>query len=199
MILFAEILKFTLSGISLIAMVASLLKVGVWWVRVFDFPRIQILCMGMVALFFFFIPSFNLEGWNITLFTLVVISLVYQARKIFPYSIIAGKEVLQFKGEDDEKDNISLLVSNVYTPNRSSEKLVHLVKQYDPDLLLTLESDQWWENQLNVLEEIYPYLVKVPLENEYGMHLYSKLPLSNTKILYIIKDDIPSIHSEVTL
>ncbi len=77
--------------------------------------------------------------------------------------------------------------------------MIALVKHYQPDLLLTLESDQWWQDQLSILECDYPYTVKIPLDNLYGMHLYSRLPLNHAQILYRVREDIPSIETEVQL
>lgn len=197
--LLIEIIRIILSAICIIAVIASILKMDEWWVRAFDFPRIQLLILGIIALALFFIPVLKLVYWNIGLMVLVLTSVVYQATKIFPYTYLGKKEVQRYKGSPDAKNKISILVSNVYTPNRKADKLTDAVKQYNPDLLLTLESDLWWEKQLEVLEVNYPHQVKVPLDNEYGMHLYSKLPLMNTKVLYIVKNDIPSIHSEISL
>lgn len=197
--LIIEIIKIILSAISIVAVIASILKMDEWWVRGFDFPRIQLFFIGVTALLLFFVPALMLAYWNIGLMVLVLASVVYQGIKIFPYTYFGKKEVLQYKGALDNSNKISVMVSNVYTPNRESGKLTDTVKQYNPDLLLTVESDLWWEKQLEVLEVNYPYQVKVPLDNQYGMHLYSKLPLINTKVLYIIKNDIPSIHSEVFL
>jgi endonuclease/exonuclease/phosphatase (EEP) superfamily protein YafD len=63
--------------------------------------------------------------------------------------------------------------------------------------VLTLESDLWWERQLEPLEKEFPYTVKVPLDNLYGMHLYSRLSLEDVRVHYIIKEDIPSIHAQL--
>jgi hypothetical protein len=45
----------------------------------------------------------------------------------------------------------------------------------------------------------YPYRVAVPLNNLYGMHLYSRLPLIESEIKFILSDEIPSIHATLTL
>jgi endonuclease/exonuclease/phosphatase (EEP) superfamily protein YafD len=104
------------------------------------------------------------------------------------------------KFEDgDPSDNISILVSNVLTPNTQYHKLLEIVHRRQPDILLTLESDKKWEEALKELEEEYKYTVKVPMDNLYGMHLYSKLKLEETEVRYLVKDDIPSIHGFVRL
>ncbi|MFO7824259.1 MAG: endonuclease/exonuclease/phosphatase family protein [Cyclobacterium sp.] len=190
--------RITLSSLCILAVIASKIKLGNWWIRVFDFPRIQLLTLATIAIVLFFIPSLEVKTWNLILLSLVVFSFFFQAKKISSYTFFAKKEVRRFQGIDQENE-IALLVSNVLTPNRQVQKLIDLVHQYQPNLVLTLESDKWWENHLKPLEKDFPYQVKIPLDNLYGMHLYSNLPLENTKVHYLVKDDIPSIHSEVVL
>ena len=64
---------------------------------------------------------------------------------------------------------------------------------------MTLESDAHWEQALSVLEDDYPYRVAVPLDNLYGMHLYSRLALEDIEVKFILSDEIPSIHATVIL
>ncbi|WP_339924861.1 endonuclease/exonuclease/phosphatase family protein [uncultured Cyclobacterium sp.] len=193
-----NILKISLSIISILAVIASKLKVSNWWVRVFDFPRIQLLLMATLAIVLFLMPYSEFNNFNLGLLTLVVFSWFYQARKIFPYTVVAGKEVYHDKTSNPDNE-IAILVSNVLTPNRHVEKLISLVKKHQPNLVLTLESDKWWEEQMSVLEEDYKCQVKIPLDNLYGMHLYSNLELKDTKVHYLVEDDIPSIHTSVIL
>ncbi|MCP6423419.1 endonuclease/exonuclease/phosphatase family protein, partial [Klebsiella pneumoniae] len=77
--------------------------------------------------------------------------------------------------------------------------LIEQIQIHQPDLVLTLETDQNWQNALSVIEADYPYRVPVPLDNLYGMHLYSKLELSETEVKFILSDEIPSIHTTVIL
>lgn len=44
-----------------------------------------------------------------------------------------------------------------------------------------------------------PYSVKCPLDNLYGMHVYSRLPFSEEKISYLVEKDVPSIHLSLEL
>ena len=138
------------------------------------------------------------EVWQFIAVGVLLLSLIYQFIKIYPYTYISPKQVLRFQGTDPN-GTISILVSNVLTPNKRSDKLISLVKERQPDILLTLETDKRWENELSELEEIYKYNIKIPKDNLYGMHLYSKLKLEDIKVRNLVQEDIPSIHGTVVL
>ncbi|MFO7719298.1 MAG: endonuclease/exonuclease/phosphatase family protein [Gillisia sp.] len=194
----SEIILVFFSVLMLLPTLASLTKFDHWWVRGFDFPRIQIsfliILVISLSLFFYTFETF----WHYILLFLLIGSFIFQAVKIFPYTMLSKKEVHKFKG-DDPKAVISLLISNVLTTNKRSDKLIAHVQSYQPDILLTLESDQRWENELSVLEDEYIYNVKIPKDNFYGMHLYSKLKLEEIEIKHLISDEIPSIHGYLRL
>ncbi len=94
---------------------------------------------------------------------------------------------------------ISLLTANVLTPNRRVSDLLRLIRQWEPDVVLTLESDSWWEEQLAELRETYPHTVSRPLDNLYGMHLFSRLPLIDPQVQFLVEPDVPSIHTLIEL
>lgn len=193
-----EIIVTFLGFLILIPTLASLTKFDHWLIRGFDFPRIQIsLLMLLVLIFAIIVYSFK-EIWHFIVVGFVIAGFVYQAIKIFPYTIFSKKQVLTFK-KKDSNGTISILISNVLKPNKNSNKLIELVNKKQPDILLTLETNKRWENELKVLEVEYPYTVKIPKDNFYGMHLYSKLKLEGIKVKYIIEVDIPSIHGYVRL
>lgn len=193
-----EVVITFLSFVMLIPTLASLSRFDQWWVRAFDFPRLQIsiLILIMLAVDFIFY-SFE-EPLHFIVVGLLAISFIYQALKIFPYTILAKKEVLSFKGNDPNAV-ISILVSNVLTPNQRYDKLLQRIEEEKPEIVLTLETDKRWEEDLSVLEKEYIYTVKIPKDNLYGMHLYSKLKLEDIEVKYIISDEIPSIHGYVKL
>ena len=138
------------------------------------------------------------KPWHFIAVGVLLLSLSYQFVKIYPYTYLAKKQVFKFKGSDSSA-SISIIVSNVLTTNKRSDKLIQLVNDRKPDLLLTLESDERWEKELEVLEDEYRYTVKIPLDNLYGMHFYSKLQLVDIKVRYLVQEDIPSIHGYVIL
>lgn len=125
-------------------------------------------------------------------------AIVFQLYNMHPYAVYNTPQVKRAKKEDSGS-TISLLVANVLTPNRQSDKLTDLIIEYDPDLILTLESDKWWEKQLEPLEKTYTYTVKKPMDNLYGIHLFSKLELIDPQVKFLVQKDIPSIHTKVKL
>lgn len=178
--------------------VASITKFDQWWIRGFDFPRIQISFLVTVVFFInIYLLDFS-ESWHYIVEIALLLSLLYQFKKIYPYTYLARKQVFKFKGSEANA-TISVLVSNVLTPNDQYHKLIELVNKVKPDILLTLESDKKWEEELSVIEKSYPNTVKIPKDNLYGMHLYSRLALEDIKVQYIVQEDIPSIHGYVIL
>ncbi|HBF09205.1 MAG TPA: endonuclease [Gammaproteobacteria bacterium] len=167
-----------------------------WCVRDFDFPRVQLALLAYVtlAIDLIYSPESSLYYWSITLSLLFCA--LWQTAWILPYTPLWKKEVHSVHVYEK---SLKILTSNVLQTNHNSEALLKLVKQEQPDILVTLESNQWWEDQLKEIEAFMPHTVKCPLENLYGMHLYSKLPLSNTELQFLVEDDVPSIHTAIHL
>ncbi|QIW15069.1 endonuclease [Pasteurellaceae bacterium RH1A] len=187
-----------LLGLPILATLLPLLPFNHWTVRIFDFPRPQIAVLNLLCLVLGFFFSGQPIWWFVLLQFLNLACMAYQIWEILAYTRLAKPTVLHYAGPEDER-SISLLTSNVLTPNRQVGKLLALIEKWQPDVVLTLETDQWWEDQLAVIEETYPYTVKIPLDNLYGMHLYSRLPLRNTEIRHWVQEDIPSIYTETQL
>lgn len=169
-----------------------------WIVRTMDFPRAQISVFAFAILIASFLYLDLHVYLSIGLISAVLLCLLYQLWWVLPYTPFWPREVKSCKDENPDC-RLSIITSNVLTPNKNVGALLDLVKKYQPDILVTLESDSWWEHQLSVLEVSMPYTVKCPLDNLYGMHVYSKLPLHDQEISFLIEDDIPSIHVAIEL
>jgi len=191
----------TLLVATLLLMLATLIPLSRhshWFVRGFDFPRLQLTIFAALVL--------GLQGgfinWqeplNFGLLIITTTCLIWHLWWIAPYTPIWPTEV-KSAPKSDEPIGLSIITANVLMSNRDAEPLLALVKSYRPDILVTLESDAWWQSQLNDLESIMPYTVKCPLDNLYGMHVYSRLPLSDSEISFLVEKDVPSIHTLVSL
>ncbi|ENX11347.1 endonuclease/exonuclease/phosphatase family protein [Acinetobacter variabilis] len=178
----------------------SLIPRDEWWIRGADFPRLQILVLGFIAFILFLLVDHPWTAFNQLLFVGLIAALAYQLKMVLPYTFVWKKQVKQVKQDQLDPDRqISLIVSNVLTTNTKYHLLIEQIQTHQPDLVLTLETDQAWQDALAVIEPDYPYRVPVPLDNLYGMHLYSKLVLSETEVKFILSDEIPSIHTKVML
>ena len=182
----------------LLATLIARVRLRWWWVRSFEFPRLQIallaLACGLASLWLL-----EPGPWRMTAIAASLSALVLQLRYILPWTVLWP---VQVKAASSAPDNqkITLLIANVLTPNRQSEDLIGMITHHQPDIILTLESNQWWQDQLDpALEQQWPHSVKIPLDNLYGMHLYSRLVLKDTEVKWLIQDDIPSIHTQVEL
>lgn len=169
-----------------------------WWIRMFDFPIFQISILTAITLSAAFIYFSMNNIRDLLLLILLSASLIYQGFLIFPYTPLAKKQVLWSDGED-KNALISLLACNVYMDNKESSKILEVIKEYDPDIIILMETNERWRSEMSILRAAYPYYVEEPLENTYGMLLYSRLQLINPSVKYIIKPGIPSIHTRVTL
>lgn len=187
-----------LTMLMVICTFGSLLKFTTWWVRVFDFPRLQF-AVALALLLVAHLALLDLKSspsWILLLSTLAC--LVYQLWWIIPYTPLVHPKV-KSSGRRPVSHKLSIVTANVLTPNRNSQKLLQLVHESDPDILVTLETDLWWQAQLDVLEQTHPHTLKCPLDNLYGMHVYSKLPLHEGQIEFLVEHDKPSMHACVEL
>ena len=123
---------------------------------------------------------------------------IYHGWWILPYTRLFPVEV-KSASTADSQSVIRIMTANVLTPNRNAKALIELVRENTPDIIVTLESDSWWQEKLDTLESAYPYTIKCPLDNLYGMHVYSKLQLTDSQIDYLVESDVPSMHTLVSL
>lgn len=169
-----------------------------WFVRSMDFPRLQ---LTVFAVLLILIQSIWFDFSNAHAWILVAITfgcLIWHLWWIMPYTIFWRTEVNKTKNACPDC-KLTILTANVLTPNRQADVLLNLVNKHTPDILVTLESDQWWQARLDSLENDMPYSIKCPLDNLYGMHVYSRLPLEDAEIAFLVENDVPSMHAIIKL
>ena len=178
----------------------SLIRRDEWWFRGADFPRLQILFVGLVALAGLLFINAEWTSVRELLLLGVIAAVAYQLKMVLPYTPVWKKQVLHVRQDQlNVEQQISLLVANVLTPNHKYHLLLEQINRLQPDVVLTLETDQIWQEALKPIEADYPYRVAVPQDNLYGMHLYSRLPLADTEVKFILSDETPSIHATIRL
>lgn len=171
-------------------------RISHWVVRVWDFVRLQTSAAQFITLILIFLLNYPTLWWQWVVVITLFATIVYQLSIIFPYTRYFP---FQHPKPDDYRNykKISLLTANVLQPNEEYEKFKHIVDDYDPDIFLTMESHKGWEEKLEELEDRYPYSIKEPLDNLYGMHLYSKFELSHKEVNYLVEEGVPSMYAQV--
>lgn len=184
--------------IGILATALSLFDSQVWWVRIWDFPRLQVLCWCLfsIALLGIFLRPFGKVGVLLT--TAVAASALYQGSRILPYTPVYPVEVLEAERQESG-ETLRIMTANVLTSNRNAKPLLEIVEAEHPDILLLTEPDTWWVEQLAALDEGYPHQILHPLDNTYGIALYSRLPLKDPKVEFLVESDIPSVNALLVL
>lgn len=163
-----------------------------WWIRAGEFPRLQLASLAILVL-----ALLPFTDGPLVLPTLVCGGAVLgiQLYYILPWTPLWRVQVQRTEPGQEERC-FSILIANVLMSNRRDKALSQLIMRHQPDVILTLESDHWWQSRLEeAIGDDWPHRVEVPLDNLYGMHLFSRLPLDQPEVKWLIQDDIPSIHT----
>lgn len=182
----------------IIASVIPFIRHDFWIFRVFEYPRLQKLTLNFVVLILYLSTYALFELKDYIVFGLLLINLIYLCWLIFPFTVLAKKQIVQSSKAAGDR-NIKLLIANVFQDNKKQEEYHELISRCSPDLILMVETNQWWQDKMDSIGDHYPHQIKVPLENTYGMLLYSKLELVDGSVKYLVEDDIPSIEVKVKL
>ena len=168
------------------------------WIRVWEFPRVQIAVLLLVSLAAapLVLP---LRKWFGGAFAaLVSAALVWQAYSIWPYTPLVATEA-KAAGSCDADSRIRLLVANVLIGNEDTGALFEEVRHLEPDLILLVETDRWWDRHLNPLTSTYPHVIGHPKDSGYGMHLFSRFELIEPELRFLVQDYVPSIKTGLRL
>ncbi len=161
-----------------------------WLFRIWDFGKIQL----TVAIAITFAAGFFLNNVPTIFYyiqALLLLTFVYHCIVLLKYTSIYPRKK-HTKTEAASKI-LKVISANIYLFNTDYKRFISLINKYEPDVFLTMESDDKWGNALEVLKNKYPHQIEVPLKNTYGMHFYSKLKIEKSKVHFFVADDIPSI------
>jgi endonuclease/exonuclease/phosphatase (EEP) superfamily protein YafD len=187
---------FAFGLIAIILTITPYIPLDYWWIRVFDFPHTQLTILTSIAIATYFIRfDFNNKKDYVFVFILMFCC-GFQFIKIYPYTAFADVEVLN--SSKSSENTLKILTANVLQENKKSDLLIAEINTLKPDLILLTEVNQRWLNQLNeTTNKMFKYKHEIPLDNAYGMALYSNLELKNTETKFLVSDSIPSIETEL--
>lgn len=182
---------------AIVAVMMPLVRKDLWVYRIFDYPRLQKIVIIGVLLIVWISLYRDYENWlQLSVVGLLLLSFIFLSYQILPFSPF-GKKMIKKSKNSDRRTTLDVLVANVYQYNTNYDKLLAVISNRNPDVILLLETDIKWSNGVKELDIEYPYSIKIPLDNTYGLLFFSKLEIIHQEINYLIDDEIPSIIVDV--
>ena len=184
------------AGLLILVTGMSIVESNEWWVRIWDFPRVQILVALLLA--------GALAQWRDRpagkwIALSCAVAACWQLYRIFPYTPFAQQEIAF---ADDTRVSqgrcFSVLSLNVLESNRDYGRTAHLIDRVRPDVLLLMETDRRWADGLSKQLARYPHRLERPLSNTYGIMFATRLPMRDGRIETIAEKNTPSVHAELT-
>ncbi len=186
-----------LAAIPVALTLLPLSRTGRGWVRIWDFPRAQITALGAIA-------EVAMLRWasrhpaDRALTAALTASLLYQAARMAPYTLFHPRQVPS--AVDPPADRcIRLLMANVLQENRRADLVLAAIADADPDVILLVETDEWWAGALHSLDRDYRWSERRPQDNHYGMLLWSRLPITACEVRFVVDPGVPSLRATIRL
>ena len=188
-----NIILLIFSILAIVAVLMPLIRKDLWVYRIFDYPRLQkIVIIGFLLVVWISLYR-DSESWlELIIVGMLLLSFIFLSYQIMPFSPFGTKMIKKSKNEDG-RETLDVLVSNVYQYNKNYEKLLSVISSRNPDVILLLETDEKWSKGVKELDAEYPNSIKIPKDNTYGLLFFSKLKVLNQEVNYLIDDEIPSI------
>ncbi len=79
--------------------------------------------------------------------------------------------------------SLRIMLSNVNSDTGDPQQVLAEVALQQPDVLIIQEVNRYWIRELSSLEETYPYLIKGPREDNFGLAVFSRFPLAEGRSL----------------
>ena len=192
---FLVVLGFILTLFSFLPLIRS----PKWWIRVLDFPRLHVAIL-LTATLVAFTALFGVHGTaEIAMVVLWVLAILNEIRFTIHFTPLVKVTALRTE-QQTPQDAFTLMIANVRMANTKYRAFLDLALQQDPDLLVMNEpGTAWYESVRHELSKRYPYAIKKPLDNTYGMLLWSKFKLEETEIRFLVEKGIPSFYATVVL
>ncbi|MFD2740592.1 endonuclease/exonuclease/phosphatase family protein [Sulfitobacter aestuarii] len=173
----------------------GLWEADTWWVRMTDFPRLHYVIALLVLLVLLILLRPKSRTLGVLCTALAVAALLFNVWKLWPYAITQAGAA-----ESCSQDRrFTVMIANLQASREEAEGLLAAVEHTEPDLFLAMETDPWWDEQLQRLNGQFPHRRQEVTDGYYGIHLLSRLPLSASEVMRPAGTDTPAISTEVAL
>lgn len=94
---------------------------------------------------------------------------------------------------------VRLLTFNVLASNRHFDEVRELIRGESPDIVVIIELGNAWQAAMKQLAAEYPHQVERPRWHGYGLGVYSRLPVRDSRIVQLTEEltDNPAIEARI--
>ena len=184
-----------LAGVLVLATALPLARVPFWWVRSFDFPRLQLFALLVAVgagLAIVGVATGGTDTVALAALALVGLSALYQAVRIWPYTPLARVQSVAAEAAEEGR-RLRLVISNVLMTNRDRERWLSVVRDADPDVVVAVETDAWWAETTGTLAATHPHAIQLPQDDTYGMCVYSRFEIEDVRVEHLVEKEVPSL------
>lgn len=90
-------------------------------------------------------------------------------------------------GSDANVARVKVLAANVHTTNRNHTAILDLIRDEDPDIILLMELNRSWLEDLRGLKEKYPVTRSLPDETgNFGIGLWTRLEVDEAQVVSML-------------
>lgn len=158
-----------------------------WGLDLFSHFRVQYLAGGALLAVILLL----LRRWRWSVVALLCVSM--NAVAVLPWY---GRRH-RGPGEGAETTNLRVVLSNVFTGNVHKQQVLDFVRKEAPDILVLQEVDSDWRHALRELDVEMGHSRVYPQEDNFGIGLWSRLPLKEAEVFGIGAFDVPTIRAKV--
>ncbi|MBU0533621.1 MAG: endonuclease/exonuclease/phosphatase family protein [Candidatus Omnitrophica bacterium] len=169
-----------------VSTVLSFLGALYWFLDLFAHFRVQyFIGLSIVSLLLLIPRKYNKVALCFGLLAIVNLS------TILP--LYFGRTTNDFNSQLSQR----ILSINVNTQFGNVTKVIKVIRDYNPDIVVLEEIDDKWVSSLQSLSNPYLYSKIQSREDNFGIALYSKYPFTQADIIDIGDAEVPSIFAEV--
>ncbi len=132
--------------------------------------KIQYILCALISLLLYFIFKIKEKKHIIVAIVIIVINLIPVVKNLNLNISL-------------EKSDFRVGVINVLTQNKQYNKVINDIIKNSPDILVLIEIDEIWSSKLDSIKNKYPYKYEVHREDNFGMALYSNIPIIKVRRL----------------
>ena len=195
-----RIVLLAVTAVLALGTVLPVIRKPYWWIRSFDFPRLQMAVLALGTLAALAAVSHvrgpePVDAWAIAALAAAV---AFQTARILPYTPAWRVQTLRAEAPDRAR-SLRLVVSNVLMTNRDGARWLQVVRDEDPDVVAAVETDAWWAETAGALRETHPHTVLLPQDDTYGMCVFSRLPIVEHEVTHLVEPEVPSLFMTLRL